>query len=505
MPTIAFLFQGDDLRVGDFDLICEAIFQAVLSTTSEDNFHLRSGGILLQRFSERMTAVSRARISNRPTISYTVSDDKALRATIAAAFAVSASAQHHRFETEALSTVFVTKEVECVTVSDMRLGCADLIHHALKEKLACYLGCFEVDRGDPLALELAANGLIPFCHYENRALKWIVPFDHDGADDTVLSWARQLPFSSIKLTSHDPDRILGEQVSPQGEKSVQLLNGRAHSQHAEDVLIAFRTSLQDSKDTTELRIEFGKAEFGNIRADVRKLRDYCLNEQHTKPDGTPGDGRGKAYLFRRLLGITRNDWRFLGEQLVAGLTQALVKRVRKSDYGIQYTLTIPVTGRNGVTKLVTSGWIIRPNESPSLATAYIADNAETTEAGPLAHLVVDRPDDSDFWQRLYERARQHGAKMAEDWTPTPMWVEGVTEAIVEGICGSAWVRVPDARSRFSRWLKKNDLGSSGHGRGCFVFAGTASQSLERAQKYCEGFAQVLRLNGVECEVGWRED
>jgi hypothetical protein len=390
MPTIAFLFQGDDLRATDFDFIYEVIFQTVLSTAPGLNFHLRSRAILLQEFSGRTTAVSRALISNRPSIGHTVSDDKALRAAIAATFAASVSSQYHRLEAEGLSRALLTQAVECVTASDMVLACAEPIHEGLKEKLSCYLGCFEVDRGDPLALEVAANGLIPFCHYQSGALKWIVPFDHDSADTPETSRARKLQFSSVELTSHDPDRIPSEQNSPQGEKSDQLLKGRAHSQHAEDVLVALRNTLQDDKDTTEFHLEFGKEEFGRGRVDVRKLRDYRLNEQHTKPDGTPGDGRGKAYLFRLLLGITKNDWRFLGEQLVAGLERELIKKIRKSEYGVQYSLTVPVTGRNGLTKLVTSGWIIRPNESPFLATAFIADNAETTEPASLAHLVVDR-------------------------------------------------------------------------------------------------------------------
>ncbi len=96
-------------------------------------------------------------------------------------------------------------------------------------------------------------------------------------------------------------------------------------------------------------------------------------------------------------------------------------------------------------------------------------------------------------------------RAAEEWTPTPMWVEGYTEALSEGACGVSWVRLPDARSLFARWLRKNGLGSTGRGPGCFVFAKTRSQSFERAQKYSEAFATVLRLNGIECEVGWRFD
>ena len=46
MPTIAYLFTGDDLRPTDFDLIFRVIFAQVLSEMPGASFHLRSGGIL---------------------------------------------------------------------------------------------------------------------------------------------------------------------------------------------------------------------------------------------------------------------------------------------------------------------------------------------------------------------------------------------------------------------------------------------------------------------------
>jgi len=399
MPTIAFLFRGDDSRVSDFDLICEAIFQTVLTLGPEGVFDVRSGGILLWRFSERITAVHRTLVAKRTSIGHTVRDDKELRATLAVAFAASVSAQRHHLDVKSLPRTLLRQPVECITVSDLPAACIDVVHKDLKNKLACYMGSFEVDRGDPLTLELAANGLIPFCQYQDRVLKWIVPFDHDPNVQPDISWARGLPFLSIELTRDDPQRIPSQPLSAVGEKNAQLLRSRSGPKHAEDVLVSLRDNIEDSKDTTEFELNFGEEEFGKPRANVRKLQDYCLNEQHTKPDGTPGDGRGKAYLFRRLLGITRNDWLFLGEQLVAGLEKALPSKTRKSAYGVQYDVTVPVTGRNGQTKLVKSGWIIRAGESPFLTTAYIADDAATMETGSLAHLIVDKPDGHDFWKR----------------------------------------------------------------------------------------------------------
>jgi hypothetical protein len=85
-----------------------------------------------------------------------------------------------------------------------------------------------------------------------------------------------------------------------------------------------------------------------------------------------------------------------------------------------------------------------------------------------------------------------------------MWISGYVEPISEGACGSAWIELPDGRSKFSKWLKTNNLRTD-FTKGCIIFAKTQSQSLEREQKYCEAFAQVLRLNGIDCEIRWRYD
>jgi hypothetical protein len=504
MPTIAFLFRGDDFNAGDSDLVCEVVFRTVFGTAHDATFHLRSGGILLHRFSERITALSRETVSGRSNVGLTVSDDKKLRATLAVAFADSVAAGYHHLQTTDLSRELLTAPVECVAASDIDLGCASQIHNDLKTKLLSYLGMFEVDRGDPMSLELAANGLIPFCVYKGGDLEWIFPMDDQPSNEFRIPWAEKLPFKAIRITPSDPDVVPREQLSIRGRKNLRLLKQRGHS-HAENVLRAFYDSLRGQNDPAEIQIEFGKEEFGKGYADVRKLRDYCLNDQHTDAKGNPGKGRHKAFMFRRVLGLTRNDWRFLGEQLVAGLEPGRVKTVRQSEYGIQYSVIVPVIGRNGLTKSVTSAWIIRPGFSPSLASAYLSDDADTTEPSPLAHLLVATANAPNYWDRLYETARQHGEKTAKDWVPTPMWVEGFDGAIAEGVCGTAWVRLPDARSSFSRWLKKKELGDSGHKTSLLIFATTTSQSLELAKKYCEGFAQVLRLNGIDCEVESRED
>lgn len=457
MPTIAYLFASEKLIPSDLyiDSCCRMIFSNVLASSPWADFHLRSGGLLLWRFSYRTTGVERTAAGKYPSVSHTLSDDKELRATLAVTFAKSVAAQYHHIDSATLSTTLLRQTIECITASDLPYECSDLIHNEMTEQCPAYLGCFEVDKGDPLVLELAANGLIPFCTYHGGTLTWVIPYDEHASEQVPPSWAQGLDFKSVEFSTDSPAPIAPTDLSARGEGSDKLLSNRAQPHHAQKVLSALRDSLEDRQDSGDVTVVFGKPEFGTARADVRKLRDYSLNEQHPT-------GKHKALLFRKLLGITAADWSFLAEQLVAGLEKELVQRPVKSQWGVQYHANVPVTGRNGETKLVTSAWIVRTGEPPSLVSAYVADQANTDDTSALAHLT--------------DIADAEGRKAAEEWTPTPMWITVYTEPIEDGACGSAWVRLPDGRSSFARWLKKNEL-CAPFSRHCIIFGKTTRQLL----------------------------
>lgn len=496
MPPIAYLFRADLARVTDLEVILKAIFRSVLSICPEYSFQVRSGGIFLHFFTRRTTGARRGTIFGLDSVSHTLNDDGDFRATLAVAFAESAGSRHHQIDVETLPKLLLTKPIDCVTVSDLPLFCSDSIHQNFKESLTAYVGCFEIETGDPLALALAANLLVPLCQYEATSLRWIVPDDHGEGLPADAEWASELPFSSIELTNTDPLEIPADELSKIGEKNITLINSRGKKHHAERVISSL---LEHTEGTLEpFEVAFGKAEFR--KADVSKLPKYCLNHEHTNPDGTPGKGRDKALLFRRLLGITRDDWLFLGEQLVAGLEKALPDKTRQNKYGVQYEVTIPVNGRNGRTMMVKCGWIIRSGEPPFLVTAFFPEEAETTERGSLSEVVVDGKKGSEYWKRVYDLAHEQATKAVENWIPTPMWIEGTRAPISDGVCGVSWVTLPDARTSFARWLKQNHIGYKGFRNGYHISAQTNSQSLELAQQYSEAFARVLRVNGIECDV-----
>ena len=80
-----------------------------------------------------------------------------------------------------------------------------------------------------------------------------------------------------------------------------------------------------------------------------------------------------------------------------------------------------------------------------------------------------------------------------------MEVEGYP-VVMEGMCGGAYVRVPDARSGFARWAIRTGKGTKDHKSGTLLSADADSQSADRAAAYARAFATVLRQNGVSCDV-----
>ena len=92
-----------------------------------------------------------------------------------------------------------------------------------------------------------------------------------------------------------------------------------------------------------------------------KLDRYTLNPDHI-------DGGSKAEWFRRALGFTRENAADLVKQFVFDESQAVKTGVNKQ--GTLFNQTINVTGANGCTIPVTTGWIIGPDGVPRLVTAF---------------------------------------------------------------------------------------------------------------------------------------
>jgi hypothetical protein len=91
-----------------------------------------------------------------------------------------------------------------------------------------------------------------------------------------------------------------------------------------------------------------------------KLERYLLDPDHV-------DGGPKANWFKQALGFTRENAADLAKQLVFDTSQAVQTEV--TQYGTKFNQTINVTGANGRTIPIITGWIIKSDGVPRLVTA----------------------------------------------------------------------------------------------------------------------------------------
>jgi hypothetical protein len=77
--------------------------------------------------------------------------------------------------------------------------------------------------------------------------------------------------------------------------------------------------------------------------------------------------------------------------------------------------------------------------------------------------------------------------------------------MMEGACGYARIKLPDARKAFARWAVRSGKGRNHYCSGAEIHVGVDSQSFDRDVAYANAFAAILRLNGIECSVLSRLD
>ncbi|NER02520.1 MAG: hypothetical protein F6K17_07715 [Okeania sp. SIO3C4] len=99
------------------------------------------------------------------------------------------------------------------------------------------------------------------------------------------------------------------------------------------------------------------------RVDIRKLRDYCLNLEHS-------EGKHKARLFESILAMTANDAEALRNILLEVVNNYDAQPGRIDGYGQRYTLDF-VLEWNNKSATIRSGWIIEHgSDIPKLTTCY---------------------------------------------------------------------------------------------------------------------------------------
>ncbi|HHZ19814.1 MAG TPA: hypothetical protein GX391_04765 [Firmicutes bacterium] len=99
--------------------------------------------------------------------------------------------------------------------------------------------------------------------------------------------------------------------------------------------------------------------------DSRKLTEYALNPDHPI-------GQNKAKVFKSALGYNKSNANLLIKQIYDKLPQSEAIVGKLDQYGQRYTMDMLITGVNGNTAIVRTGWIIKPgSDTPELTTLYV--------------------------------------------------------------------------------------------------------------------------------------
>ncbi|OCA98039.1 hypothetical protein BGS1_02110 [Clostridium beijerinckii] len=103
----------------------------------------------------------------------------------------------------------------------------------------------------------------------------------------------------------------------------------------------------------------------NAKIDPRKLTDYALNPDHPV-------GGNKAKVFESALGYNKSNADELMNQVYEKLSSSESVLGKVDQYGQRYTVDMQITGPNGNTTIVRTGWILKPDSTiPEMTTIYV--------------------------------------------------------------------------------------------------------------------------------------
>ncbi|MCZ8186209.1 MAG: hypothetical protein O9308_07505 [Beijerinckiaceae bacterium] len=390
---------------------------------------------------------------------------------------------------------------ECIALSALDVDVRNAID-AILRAVPGYVGAFVIDPGNPVHRGGFFDNLIYAAAIEDGTI--VQELSYEGEQDWPLEGSAAFkPGGQVWqpygwLASSGPDGLPRGSVSERGKKAAEGVEskqaGNVEQRILEEMSRAF--FLNAGCKTFEFK---AVAESSNILQAVMpegKFTKYLF-------DRTSKDGKSKAAFLIDDLGIDPEDWRYLAAQFYSGLLIAQPNSVKlnewKTGYGVRFEVPMRIRNRAGKAAVLVTGWNMNPGALPSLSTAFPGPrDVEAVEPGEPPILPPGTRGDAE-WSQLWAWANADGVRASESHVPTPMFLSRIA-AIPEGECGTALVRVFDARRGFARWLKRQGLGDTDGSGGVVAFSPIPSQSIERAYAWARTVASILRLNGIEADT-----
>lgn len=502
---VAFLFAVPHEPVKKGEWLDEAFLRALRIADPDGTVETRvyRGGVLLAQLSYKTAVVkavpARRRKPDGPVTSqtsHTERSDRGLYAALVGDFVESCLERWHTVDRETFWENVGRRSLDATFVPAVAPDIAVRMDKELRSHLL-YIGAVSPDLGNPLHRYLFIEVMFKdaFVSGGRVYIRGGMPGTGDpsfiGADAFSSAGIGVVPYDQFDNVA--PPLVLSAELSARGLVSEMRMERHialdVHQKVMRDLSLSRSLCNLDRDFEWDLSQLPDAPEEVNVQA--TKIADYLLNPDHR-------DNKGKAKFFAEHLGITKSDWTYLHSQLVDALGHVTYENVRIDDYGVRFTANLPVTGKNGETATIETGWIVRPGERASFVTAYPDEkDAALEEQARPPPLVSDSLKGDERWQALYDLAHGAGLEAMNACVPKPLVVDN--QVYMEGDCGGAVVVIEDGRTSLARWLRKNGRGRRHYKSGYAISSERIGQSAESAKSYADAFARVLRRNGIACQ------
>lgn len=366
-----------------------------------------------------------------------------------------------------------------------------------------YLGMAALDLGNPAHRQVMIENMFHKDVYIDndgiyiRVEPWLPEEDQEER----LAWGRDYSSSTMptlveESSSEDrvPDIVYPVQNSERGELTRRRISEKMNKSHRQRLAYAmldlFNTLAEGERVEFSTTLDEGVQ---NYYLDPRKFTEYLLNTAHPQ-------GGGKAKLFVEGLGILPEDWKFLADQIERGMADAPLYRIGRKQWGFTHGAFVMVTGRNGKTCVLETGWILESGKPAKFVTAYPAKPETEANEGltPVVPYVVSPSLVGDArWEAIWDKAIAAGFDAAVLIQPTPE-VYGESGLDWEGERGGAYLEL-DPGHPFAVWLVDHSRAETINGRAVFV-SPLDTESLPRHTAFSKAFGSVIGANGIHAVV-----
>lgn len=503
MP-VAFLFAAPLSSEEVEEWLDEAFLRALEIADPKGKVETRiyRGGVLLNQLCYKTGAIKVEPVKHQKPnsavtfqTSLTKHPDLDLYAILVGDFVETCLERWHTVDRESFWEIVGRRSLDATFVPTLALDIASRMDQKLRSH-PHYIGAVSPDLGNPLHCYLFIESMFKDAFL--RGGRVFVEGGYPGTDDAFFIGAEEFSPSGLGIVPYDqfdnaaPPLALPAGLSARGLVSKMRMEQKMALDVHQKVLhdLSLSRSLRDLNREFEWDLSQLPDALEEVNVHAGKIVAYLLNPDHE------GNG-GKAKFFEDHLWITKSDWIYLHCQLVDALRNVTYEDVRIDKYGVRFKANLPVTGKNGETATIETGWIVRLGERASFVTAYPGKkNPELEKKAIIPPLLSDNLKGNARWQTLYDLAHACGLEAMNACIPKPLVVEH--QVYMEGDCGGASIVLEDGRKSFARWLRKNGRGYSHYRSGYVISAERIAQSAESAKAYSDAFARVLRRNSIAC-------